>query len=180
MCVTPPVLLRLSDGRERGHLWGHLFSDTGVVLRATPASITVLFLALCLTNLWIPPTLMASVVEYPGGRRFKSCPRYEKSPVFQRKVVEILGFILSNMARGARKRAIYSQNSIPSSRWGSGAIQPRHAQPRPQHLHPQMRRTLKDAYDIYKSQPAMLAGTPPVLKAGEALDGSHKIAAGRH
>ena len=39
---------------------------------------------------------------------------------------------------------------------------------------------LKDAYDIYKSQPAMLAGTPPVLKAGEALDGSHKIAAGKH
>ena len=39
---------------------------------------------------------------------------------------------------------------------------------------------LKDAYDIYKSQPAMLAGTPPVLKAGEALDGSHKIAEGKH
>ena len=39
---------------------------------------------------------------------------------------------------------------------------------------------LKDAYDIYKSQPAMLAGTPPVLKAGEALDGSHKITAGKH
>ena len=39
---------------------------------------------------------------------------------------------------------------------------------------------LKDAYDIYKSQPAMLAGTSPVLKAGEALDGSHKIAEGKH
>ena len=39
---------------------------------------------------------------------------------------------------------------------------------------------LKDANDIYKSQSAILAGTPPVLKAGEALDGSHKIAAGKH
>lgn len=30
----------------------------------------------------------------PGGRRFKSCPRYQRNPVFQRKVAEIPGFIL--------------------------------------------------------------------------------------
>ena len=59
------------------------------------------------TITWLYLTVSLKRDTDPGGRRFKSCPRYEKNPVSQRKVAEIPGFVLPKMARGARKRATY-------------------------------------------------------------------------
>ena len=47
----------------------------------------------------VPATLVEDVEtvsfhDLMGGRRFKSCPRYQKNPVSQRKVAEIPGFVL--------------------------------------------------------------------------------------
>ena len=59
---------------------GPLILWYSVIVRATPVSLKVLFLALCLKKLWVLPMVTASMVDYPGGRRFKSCPRYHHRP----------------------------------------------------------------------------------------------------
>ena len=58
------------------------------------------------TITWLYLTVSLKRDTDPGGRRFKSCPRYQKNPVSQRKVAEIPGFIVPKMARGARKRGL--------------------------------------------------------------------------